>query len=605
MAQIWRRTKPTTPDSVESPVASAVSGLTAASAPVPPARWGKIAKTSGDRGKWQPECWDMLDQVGELSFSMLWKTALLSRFRLVASDIDPETGKPTGSTDNAEAKKIVAAIAGGATGQSQMLSRLAPLMMIPGEGFLAIIYRDGAEEWHILSSDEMKTRGTEVEIELPDGSKYVMVPDVDTLVRIWRPDPRRSSLAWSPVKAALPILRQIVRMMQNIEGAGKSRQAGNGILVLPNEISMPLTPPPTGAPDPDAPNLPPPPPPVARFVTADQVRQALQKAMATAIEDPSSAEAMVPIILQCAGEWVDKIRHIRFDTEVSEKAQKALEAAVRRLAMTLDMPPEVLLGLADLNHWSLYGVEEEAVRWHASPEMETICDALTRDLLRPLLNDGSNTVIWYDTSDVDAEPDRVEKVRQAYLDGVANAETYLRELALGEDAGYDLTTRDGWAAWATDQVRKDAALVPTLAPLLQLLVPALADIAPPAAVPAAPPQEQPAIEAPTNDRLPDTREAAAVAVRMCVNEGLRLAGMRRRSRANHALLRDVPARETHRHLGPVPPGEVDRLIEGWEEVLDAEVCASAGIPLGQLRELVQAQCREVLTAQSAVLVGAP
>ncbi|WP_280246276.1 hypothetical protein [Nocardia abscessus] len=608
MAQIWRRNK-TTPDPAESPVASAVSGLTAASAPVPPARWGKIAKTpGGDRGKWQAEAWDMLDVVGELSFALLWKTALLSRFRLVASDIDPETGKPTGSTDHAEAKRIVAAIAGGATGQSQMLSRLAPLMMVPGEGWLAIIYPDGAEEWHILSSDEMKTRGTEVEIELPDGTNYTMRPEMDTLVRIWRPDPRRSSLAWSPVKAALPILRQIVRMMQNIEAAGKSRQAGNGILVLPNEVSMPMMPPPVGAPDPDAPNLPPPPPPVARFVTADQIRQALQKAMSTAIEDPSSAEALVPIILQVAGDFVDKIRHIRFDTEVSEKAQKALEAAVRRLAMTLDMPPEVLLGLADLNHWSLYGVEEEAVRWHASPEMETICDAFTRDLLQPMLGDGSNVVIWYDTSDVDAEPDRVEKVRQAYLDGVANAETYLRELALGEDAGYDLTTRDGWAAWATDQVRKDATLVPTLAPLLQLLVPALAEIAPTApAAPAAPPQEQPAIEA-TPDRVPDTRDAmtaaARTAVRMCVNEGLRLAGARRRTRADHGRLREVPVRETHRHLGPVPDTEVDRLIDGWEEVLDAEVCASAGIPLGRLRELVRAQCRAELTTPAGVLVGA-
>ncbi|WP_218027334.1 hypothetical protein [Nocardia vaccinii] len=30
----------------------------------------------------------VVDIVGELSFALLWKTALLSRFRLVASDID-------------------------------------------------------------------------------------------------------------------------------------------------------------------------------------------------------------------------------------------------------------------------------------------------------------------------------------------------------------------------------------------------------------------------------------------------------------------------------------------------------------------------------------
>lgn len=607
MALIFGRKKTTTPDAAESPVVSALSGLTAASAPVPPERWGKITKTGGaDGGKWQPEAWDMLDQVGELSFALLWKTALLSRFRLVASDIDPETGKPTGTTDNVAAKQIVAAIAGGATGQSQMLSRLAPLMMVPGEGFLAIIYRDGVEEWHILSKDEIKSRGTDVEIELPDGSKYKMVPDADTLVRIWRADPRRSVLAWSPVKAALPILRQIVRMTQNIEAAGKSRQAGNGILVLPNEISMPVAPAPRGEPDPDAPGLPPP-PPVAQFVTADQVRVALQKAMSTAIADPSSAEALVPIILQVAGDYVDKIRHIKFDTEVSEKAQNALEAGVRRLAMSLDMPPEVLLGLADLNHWSLYGVEEEAVRWHASPEMETICDALTRDLLRPLLNDGANVVVWYDTSDVDAEPDQVEKVRAAYQDGVVNADAYLRQLGMSEDDGYDLTTRDGWAAWATDQVRRDATLVPILAPILRTLVPSLGDIAP--ATPAAPAPEPPALEAPPDRRTPDTRDtrATAAVVTLCVNEGLRLAGKRRRTRTDHTRLRDVAPRDTHLHLGPVDAAEVDRLIAGWDEILDAEVCAQAGIAPEQLRAVVRAQCRATLTAstQPAVPVGAP
>ncbi|MBF6411544.1 hypothetical protein IU439_31400, partial [Nocardia farcinica] len=81
--------------------APALPALSAAAAPVPPDRWGKITKpANGARGDWQAEAWDMLDLVGELSFALLWKTALLSRFRLVASDLDPETGKPTGSTDN-------------------------------------------------------------------------------------------------------------------------------------------------------------------------------------------------------------------------------------------------------------------------------------------------------------------------------------------------------------------------------------------------------------------------------------------------------------------------------------------------------------------------
>ncbi|MBF6277057.1 hypothetical protein [Nocardia nova] len=598
MSMIWRRRKPTA-DPTEPQVDTELSAVTAASVAVPPAKWGKIVKPqSGDAGKWQDEAWSMLDIVGELSFALLWKTALLSRFRLVASDIDPDTGKPTGTTDNALAQEIVRRIAGGATGQSQMLSKLAPLLMIPGEGWLAIIYPDGEEQWHILSNDEVKTRGETVELTLQDGTKYMMVPEVDTISRIWRPDPRRSWQAWSPVKAALPILREIVRMSQNIEAAGKSRQAGNGMLVLPNEISMSQRPAPTGATDPDAPNLPPGPMPNV-FATADEVRVLLQEAMSTSIADPSSAAALVPIIIQVAGEHIDKIKHIKFDSEVSDKAQAAREKAVGRLAMTLDMPPEVLLGLADLNHWSLWGVEEEAVRWHAAPEMEVICAALTTELLRPLLPD-RDVVIWYDTSDVEAEPDQIEKVRQGYLDGALSSEPYVRELGLSvENDGYDLNTREGWVKYSQDQLRKDPTLIPTLLPVLRVLQPSLGlpEVALP--TPAPPP---PAIEpAPDPRGTPNTQDAltasAAPVIHLCVNQALRLAGNRRRNRANHSRLRDVLPSDTHlhNHLGPCPESDVDRLIEGWDEILDDAACAKAGVSRDQVRMAVTALCRHALT----------
>ncbi|WP_280502025.1 hypothetical protein [Nocardia farcinica] len=597
------------------------AALTAAAAPVTPDRWGKITKPAGGRGQdWQAEAWDMVDLVGELSFALLWKVALISRFRLVASDLDPETGKPTGHTDNQDARKLVAAIAGGATGQSQMLARLAPLLMVPGEGWLAIIYPNGEEQWAILARDEIKTRGDRVELELEDGTKYVLNKETDSLSRIWRRDPRRASVAWSPVKAALPILRQIVRMTQNIEAAGKSRQAGNGLLLIPREISLPTTPPPTG--DRDAPGLPAALP--SQFVSAGEFRKAIQAAMSKAIEDPSSAEALVPVIATVAGDYVDKIKHIRFDSEVSEKNLAALEKAVRRLAMTLDMPPEILLGLADLNHWSLAGVEEEGVRWHAAPEMEVICDALTTQLLRPMLGKGSeNVVIWYDTSDVDSEPDAVDKARQAYVDGVATSDAYLRQLGLSmETDGYDLTTREGWAAWITDRVRRQPALAPTLSPWLKALIPALADLpeltstdssnGPPSDGPPALPGESDSSNRTRKDtsREPNTRyqqdpldrndmreAAAATVIRMCVNTALQLAGKRRRTRADHARLRDVPNRDTHLHLR-CAARDVDRLISGWDAVIDEELCIEAGINQARLAVLVTEVARRAITSQS-------
>lgn len=606
MARIFSRSAAPGPDPDLGPVIS--GALTAASAQIPPEKWGKVTKPSGEGGKWAAEAWQMVDIIGELSFALLWKTALLSRFRLVASDVDPETGRPTGSTENQAAKDLVTRIAGGVAGQSQMLSRLAPLLTVPGEGWLAIIYPAGVEEWHILSTDEIKSSANSVTLTLDDGRRYVTDKETDTLSRIWNPDPRISSLAWSPVKAALPILRRILRMEQAIEAAGKSRLAGNGMLILPREVSMPMRPAPTGAPDPDAPGLAPPPPP-PRFVSADEVRIALQEAMAKAIENPDSAERLVPIVLCVAGDYVDKVQHLKFDTEVSEKAQAAQEAAVRRLAMTLDMPAEVLTGQADLNHWSLSGVENQAVRWHAAPTMETICSALTEQLLAPMLPDvAGSVVIWYDSSDVQADPNRLDKIRQGYEDGILSSGTYLTELGLStEEDGYDLNKVEGWARWAMDQVRRTPELLPDLLPVLRALVPALSALPElPAAAPAPPPAppdngDQP--ETIDAQPVPDTQDNAARAVvRMCVNEALRRAGARRRSRGDHARLRDVSPLAVHRALGPCPAAEVAGFIEGWEEMVDAEVCASVGMDRTRLRGLVLAISTAALTTAAEPVV---
>ena len=599
MAIIWRRPSRTSdPDARAWPTPPVASAITAAVSPVAPENWAKAAKHSNAQD-WQDQCWKMLDIVGELSFSVLWKQALLSRIRLVASDIDPETGIPTGSTDNETAKAIVSRIAGGTTGQSQMIARLSPLLNIPGEGWFAIIYPvdkvtgQTVETWLVLSRDEVRARGDKVELLMPDGSKYVMNEETDTLERVWRPDPHISSLAWSPAKAALPILRRMVRMEQAIEAAGKSRIAGNGILLLPSEITLPSQEPPTGAQNPDAPNLPPAPEPPPVYASAADIRKAIQDAMAAAIEDQTSAAALVPLILMAKAEFLKEVRHLKFDSEVSDKAQAALEAATRRLAMTLAMPAEVMLGMADLNHWSLWGIENEAVRWYAAPEMEIICDSLTQTLLLPQLPEGSGVVIWYDTVDVEAAPDDQEKVRTAYTDGVANSETYLRSLNLSADDGYDLSTREGLTAWAGDQIRRDATLVPVLLPLLRTLIPAVADASPAPAVDAAPDAPK-VIDAPQQGPPEQPAMAASVTVRMCVNEALRLAGTRRRSRATHAQLRGVAAVDTHRHLGPVDADDIPRLIDGWDAIADPTVLAAAQLSPDQLARLVVAEASAAL-----------
>ncbi len=180
----------------------------------------------------------------------------------------------------------------------------------------------------------------------------------------------------------------------------------------------------------------------------------------------------------------------------------------------------------------------------------------------------------------------------------------MRELGLSEETdGYDLDTHDGLVFWMKDQIRKDATLLPTLLPILRALAPALKLPELPAAQPPTIVQQAPAVEAePSQPRVPDTRDqqlaaAADTVVRLCVNQAMKLAGNRRRTRTTHGQLQGVPVMDTHlhNHLGPCPPGDVDRLISGWDEVLDDDICASAGVSPAELRTLVASVAREALT----------
>lgn len=416
--------------------------LTAAAAPIDiAATLATPGKTKpGSSQKWQEEAWDRFDDVGELSSVCSWFSNSLSRVRLIASDINEE-GQPTERTSDKLAAQMVQDIAGGPAGQASMLSRLATFLTVPGESWVAITVTDDGEEWFVLGDTEIVNSGPSIQIVLPDETRHELNPDTDSLFRIWRPHPRKTADADSPVRAALPILREIRRCDQKIDAAGKSRIAGNGVLAIPNEVSMPSGLAPTG--DSDAPGLP------SEFddddfspstskVDANQFMQALQNAMTTSISDQASAAAMVPIVLQAPGEWVDKIKHLTLNSDVIETDLTTRERAIRRLALSMDVPPEVLLGNAESNHWSAWASRDDAISTHISPMMTLICDALTTAVLRPLLEahghpDPESVVVWFDVSNLSRQPDRRAEAAEAFDRGVISAAAYRQELGYTDE----------------------------------------------------------------------------------------------------------------------------------------------------------------------------
>jgi len=471
----------------------------------------------GSAHPWQVEAWQRFDEVGELRAVCQWFANSLSRARLIASELDPLTGHPTGKSSDAAATQMVSDIAGGPAGQATMLSRLATFLTVPGEAWVAIIDRDddpaAAEEWHVIADSEIATVGQDVEITLPDSSTYQINPDTDSLFRVWRSHPRSAAEADSPVRAALPILREIRRTEQAIDAAGKSRIAGNGILALPTEISMPTGLVPGG--DDDAPGLPADAGGEApidtgvgmRQVDAGELMSALQEAMTTSIRDQASAAAMVPIVIQAAGEHIDKIRHITLDSTVTETNLHTRESAIRRLALSLDIPPEVLLGHGDSNHWSAWASRDEAISQHLAPMMTLICDALTSSVLHPLLAaqghpDPERVVVWFDLSDLSRRPDRREDAAAAFDRGVISPQAYRQELGYGDDDAPDRNSDEAMRELAIQLVSQAPSLLPSLAHIIGFdVAPTQIDTGPgaPSAAPSAP-ADPPGPPIPDTDR---------------------------------------------------------------------------------------------------------
>jgi hypothetical protein len=466
---------------VRRPKSAARRTLTAASMPITDPNKALRAGNRGVRNDWQEAAWDAYEMVGELSYYGSWRANSCSRCRLVASDVDPVTGLPTGATENPRVSDIVRAIAGGPLGQAQYISRATECLTVPGEYWTLVAYlgatdadKNPVATWLVLNRGDIKTSGGSGggSVIMPDGEEYTLKLPQDTIFRVWNPRARKAWEADSPVRACLPTLREIIRTTKTIDKANKSRLIGNGILFVPHEMSLPSSQAPTSAGKPDgAPYTPP--PTMVGTPAVDQLQTLLVQTAMVAVEDEESMSAHMPVIAAVPGEQTKNILHLKFDDQVTEVAIKTRTDAIKRLAMGLDVSPERLLGVGETsNHWSAWAIGDEDVRLHIAPVMETICQALNEQVLRPMLEregiDPDAYLIWYDSSELTADPDKTDEATAAFDRGAITADAYRDFLGLGE-SGYDFATLDGWQQWAVDKVSQDPALMQTLLPLLPTL----------------------------------------------------------------------------------------------------------------------------------------
>ncbi len=564
---------------------------------------------------WMKAAWDFYDEVGELRAGITWKANALSRVNLVAA-IPPEAqgDEPTPIDVNeqpgyARAVELVEQIAGGVAGQGQLLAAMCRLLEVAGVAYVLAPSDPQTDQfgvWRALSADEVQNLGGGYQVRDAETGEWVDLAETDLLIKCWQPHPRYSWQPDSPVRGVLSTLGEIKMLSQRIMADARSRLAGNGLLVIPEEAVFPPGQGVNGEGDGDT----------------DEFIETLIQVTTIPISDQSSPAATTPLVVRMPGDFIAGVQHIKFYSDFSAGIEELRQSAVRRLALGLDMPPDVLLGLADMNHWNGWLSAEQAITMHIEPRAELIVHALTVGFLRPALKaegiDPNSVIVWYDTSDLSTRPDLTAAANAAHERRVIGDEAWLGYIGL--DAA-DLLD------WQSDEYRRRVLLdvargAPTLAPAMLaaagILEPEIADAADealtgtedPASAPESDATREPAMQGPPerdDDAQRDDGVAAAALLAAAdgiVDRAMERAGQRLRA----ALGKGKPGGAEaiacpdptvlHCEVDATTVTSIDHLLAGaWSRV--PAIADRYGIGADSLRSCLDSYCRALLAAGHA------
>lgn len=381
------------------------------------------------RQDWQNDAWTYRDMIGELRFAHRLLARMVAQARFFPAEIRSYPEDPVELTGDEH--KLDPGLAADAV---ENLNRL-PLDEGP-DGFLASFTENietagelwihgqpdehADELWTVRSVSEIVGAGDQVFLaELPTQSlvgQRPIDPQNEELLRCWVRHPRWGQLADSPLRAMLDVLEEVVLTGREMRAAARSRIAANGVLLIPNTLELLR----------------------ARDLTEDvdveedaddDFMADLTEAMTAPIRNEGSPGAVVPLVLRGDAEALKEVRHLTLTRDDATKLMERLQGALLRMLQGLDVQPEQVQGMGNVNHWSGWQIEASGVRHLVKPVCGIVAGCLTKAFLRPALvslghspEEVKRVAVWFDLSNLVESPDRRQDARDAWdRDAISNA----------------------------------------------------------------------------------------------------------------------------------------------------------------------------------------
>lgn len=415
------------------------------------------------RVEWQTAAWDYRDSVPELQFVASFVRSSLGRLRVFPAERRPRGIPPqpldrlpvpnnaldqvkTESSLSSSTRQAAVAASGRLNFDQQgstLLARLGENLEFAGEAYLLGENGDEGEEWSIKSVSEVQIGNGVVRLIDPGGGMggRELVPGQHELLRLWNPHPRFHLWPDSPIAALLETCEAMLLLSRRGRAHDRSRISTGKALYLPDELSVQRAGSAPTAADTEG-----------GFEDQDPFLEELTAFMMTPILNDADPSAVVPLIIRgpaMAQDGTTPMKDVIGTIDLHNADPKDLDTRrdnlVSILARGIDLPPEVLTGIGDTNHWNGAVISAETVKSHIEPRAERMCDALTVAYLWPALKamgipreEREKVCLWFDPSELMQDPDRGQAAKDAHQAGVISHAAARRALGFSdEDAPSD------------------------------------------------------------------------------------------------------------------------------------------------------------------------